>query len=64
MESNIDFNEFLDKKNIDFLKFQQNEPSIYSDWKELFCLVHPDSFIAQKKFLINNIRRRFLKKNS
>ena len=60
------FSEYLADKKIDEAAFKQQEPARYEEWSRLFVQMHPDSFTAQKKFLINPIRRtyRLLKEES
>jgi len=41
----------------------QKEPGRFEEWKKLFELVHEDSFVMQKKFYINPIRRKYPKIN-
>jgi len=53
------FDEFLISKKIDPSSFRNMEYNTYNEWKNLFKSVHPDSFVAQKKFHLNPIRRRF-----
>lgn len=57
------FSEYLAKKNIDEEKFRAEESGLFLEWETLFSEIHPDSFTAQKKFLINEIRRRFILKD-
>lgn len=52
--------EYLLAKKINARLFEQQEPQLYAEWKRLFEQLHPESFTAQKKFLINDVRRRFL----
>jgi hypothetical protein len=59
---NLEFEDFLRKKNIDVDAFKDRKPDMYIEWVQLFSKVHPESFVAQKKFLINAIRREFLLK--
>ena len=54
------FNEYLSDKKIDSRRFQQTEPAQFDEWQQLFEQLHPDSFTAQKKFLLNNTRRKYL----
>lgn len=54
------FEEYLIQKNIDQAKFRIAEPSRYAEFEALFKTIHPESFTAQKKFLINDLRRKFL----
>jgi hypothetical protein len=56
------FEEYLISKKIDKYAFRASEPLLYADWQDLFKQMHPESFTAHKKFLINPIRRRFLMK--
>jgi len=56
----ISFPEYLVQKNIDSEKFRAGELGLFREWEILFSEIHPDSFTAQKKFLINDIRRRFI----
>jgi hypothetical protein len=56
----MEFEEYLKQKKIDAVSFKKNAPARYVEWQELFVTMHPESFTAQKKFLINDIRRRFL----
>jgi hypothetical protein len=53
------FEEYLVQKKINGERFQAAEPARYEEWKALFAIIHPDSFTAQKKFLINDVRRRY-----
>lgn len=53
------FAEYLTQKKINAQAFQQAEPERFKEWEQLFGQVHPDSFTAQKKFLINPIRRKY-----
>lgn len=53
------FSEYLVSKKIDEAAFNQNEPERCKEWQTLFPKMHPDSFTAQKKFLINPVRRKY-----
>lgn len=55
----MSFDEFLVLKKIDAARFRQAEPTRYAEWLALFPQVHPESFTLQKKFLINDVRRRY-----
>ena len=55
----MDFETYLRNKKIDPLTFQKGEPVLWQEFKSLFDQVHPDSFTAQKLFLINPIRRKY-----
>jgi hypothetical protein len=56
----LSFEDYLIQKKIDKTLFLKSKPLVYEEWKLLFQQIHPDSFTAQKKFLINSIRREFL----
>lgn len=53
------FDEYLVSKKIDAEKFRNAETQRYDEWNEIFSKMHPESFTAQKKFLINPIRRKY-----
>ncbi len=55
----MSFDDYLVKKKIDPETFREGESSQYDGFKILFDQVHPDSFTAQKLFLINKIRRAY-----
>lgn len=54
------FEEYLSQKKIDVELFQKNELARFNDWKHTFEQMHPESFTAQKKFLLNDTRRKYL----
>lgn len=54
------FEEYLSQKKIDVDLFQQGESVRFSEWKREFGYMHPESFTAQKKFLLNDTRRKYL----
>jgi DNA gyrase inhibitor GyrI len=54
------FEEYLVSKNIDSYQFRSSAPAIWQEWQQLFEQMHPNSFNEQKKFLINEIRRKYL----
>ncbi|TAH26582.1 MAG: hypothetical protein EAZ07_03755 [Cytophagales bacterium] len=56
--------EYCIQKKIDSSKFKSVLPSKWQELKNLFEQVHPASFTEQKKFIINDLRRRFLLKNN
>lgn len=58
------FEEYCQSKKIDAKAFATGDPKKWMELKELFEQVHPNSFTQQKKFLINNIRRTYLLKES
>lgn len=55
----MSFNDYLVKKKIDPKVFAEGEPDRFKEFKTLFDQVHPDSFTAQKLFLINKTRRAY-----
>lgn len=57
------FEEYLIGKKIDLESFQQKEPILFKNWKTEFSQMHPNSFSAQKLYLINPIRRKYPLKN-
>lgn len=57
---NATFEEFLTTKKIDYAKFLKAEPIVFSQWKQEFLQMHSESFVMQKKFLINAIRRKYI----
>jgi hypothetical protein len=54
------FEEYLAGKKIDEQPFKQHEPIRFNAWKIEFEQLHPESFTTQKKFLINEVRRKYL----
>jgi hypothetical protein len=59
----LTFEEYLAQKNIDQEKFRQAEPARYKEWITLFGQINQESFTNQKKFLINDVRRRYTLKD-
>lgn len=55
----MNFKEYLESKKIDPKEFALQDRDQFMSLKKLFDLVHPDSFTAQKLYLINPIRRKF-----
>jgi hypothetical protein len=55
------FEEYLDSKKIDAESFKTADPSLYAEWLNTFNQLHPNSFTAQKLYVINSIRRKFPK---
>ncbi|MEZ4902182.1 MAG: hypothetical protein R2822_10715 [Spirosomataceae bacterium] len=53
------FDEYLFSKKINLEAFRQQEAERFQEWQSLFVQLHPESFTAQKKFLINDIRRKY-----
>jgi hypothetical protein len=56
------FEEYLVKKKIDSAAFKLAEPAQWQEWSVLFESMSEASFTAQKLYLINPIRRKFLLK--
>ena len=53
----LNFEEYLNSKKIDASAFKQKSPQQYEELRNIFDQVHPNSFTAQKLFLINDIRK-------
>lgn len=53
------FEEYCQQKKINASAFKKADPEQFSNLKSLFEQIHPESFTAQKLFLINNIRRTY-----
>lgn len=53
------FEEYLTAKKIDSKDFYSNERNLWESWKSEFQQMHPNSFTAQKLYLINPIRRKY-----
>lgn len=60
MESTITFKEYLSEKKIDSDKFYAAERDLFDSLEHIFMQMHPESFTAQKLFLINPLRRKYL----
>jgi hypothetical protein len=58
----VDFEAYLISKKIDSAEFLKAEPDLWKNWKIEFDQMHPVSFTAQKLYLINPIRRKYLLK--
>jgi hypothetical protein len=54
------FEEYCIKKKIDSAAFFAQEPDRWKIWKLEFEQMHPNSFTEQKKFMINETRRKYL----
>ena len=59
----MDFEAYLISKKIDSAEFLKAEPNLWASWKIEFEQMHPTSFTAQKLYLINPIRRKYLLKH-
>ncbi|MFH6984513.1 hypothetical protein [Marinoscillum luteum] len=50
---------YLISKKIDPDRLKSNESDLYKSFNIIFSQMHPDSFTAQKLFLINKLRRKY-----
>jgi hypothetical protein len=57
------FEEYLTSKKIDSVAFKAAEPGRWQEWAEVFPKMSPTSFTAQKLYLINPVRRKYLWKD-
>lgn len=55
----MEFEKFLTVKKINPSAFKQEDAQQFLAFKTLFYQVHPASFVQQKLFLINKIRRKY-----
>ena len=55
----MDFEEYLHSKKIDSAAFKEEEEGNFLELEKLFDQIHPDSFTAQKLYLINPLRRKY-----
>ena len=53
------FEQYLISKKIDSALFYENEPHLFDAWKLQFDQMHPQSFTAQKLYLLNPTRRKY-----
>jgi hypothetical protein len=58
----MNFEEYLISKKIDSQAFRTAEPNLWNEWNSLFEEMSPASFTAQKLYLINPLRRKYLLK--
>ena len=58
----MSFEEYLISKKIDSQAFLAGDPERWNEWKQLFEVMNPASFTAQKLYLINPLRRKYLLK--
>jgi hypothetical protein len=58
------FEEYLSLKKINHETFLWAETQRFNELKKIFNQVHPDSFTMQKKFLINDLRRKYKMPNA
>ena len=55
----MDVEEYLHSKKIDSSAFKVSEESKFTEPEKLYDQMHPDSFTAQKLYLINPLRRKY-----
>ncbi|MCU0419831.1 MAG: hypothetical protein MUC38_09250 [Cyclobacteriaceae bacterium] len=55
----VSFEEYLTGKKIDAAAFRLAEPDWYAALEREFVHLHPNSFTAQKLYLINPLRRKY-----
>jgi len=58
------FEEYLISKKIASEPFRAAEPALWNEWNLLFEKMSPASFTAQKLYLINPLRRKYLLKTT
>ncbi len=56
----MDFTGYLENKKIDPIRFKTEEPEVFKSYENIFSQTHPDSFTAQKLFMINKLRRKYV----
>jgi hypothetical protein len=55
----MNWEEYCISKKIDSNAFKLKEEYRWNEFKTIFEQMHPNSFTEQKKFLINDIRRKY-----
>jgi|TARA_B110000046_G_scaffold2223_1_gene2428 hypothetical protein len=55
-----EFHLYLISKKIDPSSFEHGDTPLYQEFERIFTKIHPASFTAQKLFLLNKLRRKFL----
>jgi hypothetical protein len=55
----MNWEEYCIKKKINSEALRQAEPKRWEELKNIFELMHPNSFTEQKKFIINDLRRLY-----
>ena len=58
----MNFEAYLASKKIDSSAFQKAEPHVWENWQKEFDQMHPATFTAQKLYLINPVRRKYVLK--
>lgn len=59
----MELSEYLRKKKIDPEEFKKSEPERWEEFSAIFPQLHPQSFTFQKKFLLNDLRKKYPCKN-
>ncbi|AFM05675.1 hypothetical protein Fleli_3346 [Bernardetia litoralis DSM 6794] len=54
-----EFKNFLRSKKISPKLLKEAEKDLFEEWLILFSAVNPKSFVMQKLYLINDIRRKY-----
>lgn len=54
------FEEYCTKKKIDSVRFNEDDPEQWKELAAIFEQISENSFTQQKKFLINDLRRKYL----
>jgi|TARA_B100000900_G_C20034840_1_gene495500 hypothetical protein len=57
-----EFHLYLISKKIDPSSFEQGNKLLFQEFERVFIQSHPSSFTAQKLFMLNKLRRKFLYK--
>lgn len=55
----MSFKDYLQSKKIDPREFALDQPDRFRAFMLLFDQMHPESFTAQKLFLMNGLRRKY-----
>jgi hypothetical protein len=55
----VNFEQYLLDKKINSAAFKTAEPTQWEEWLREFDQINPNSFTAQKLYLINPIRRKY-----
>jgi hypothetical protein len=59
MEQIISFEQFLEKKKIEATTFMAKENELFERLKKDFQQSNEQSFVVQKKFFFNDLRRKY-----
>ena len=58
----MNFEDYLRSKKIDSEAFRKSEPEVWTEWAKEFEHLSAASFTAQKLYLINPVRRKYILK--